>query len=99
MAQLLGSTGGFLLAYPFAAGVAGWIFEKGKKTFASAAIAGVLAEIVLFAGGLSWLAALTHSFTLAIKYGLYWFVFAEIIKVMFAAAVASGSTRLRGVRP
>src|SRR5271170_4946119 len=27
IAQLLGPTGGFLLAYPFVAGIAGWIFE------------------------------------------------------------------------
>jgi biotin transporter BioY len=44
---------------------------------------------VLFAGGLSWLAVLTHSASLAIRYGLYWFVFAEVIKVLMAAAVAA----------
>src|ERR1700674_5521275 len=27
VAQLLGPTGGFLLAYPFVAGIAGWVFE------------------------------------------------------------------------
>src|ERR1700675_871971 len=30
IAQLLGPTGGFLLAYPFVAGIAGWIFEAAK---------------------------------------------------------------------
>jgi len=49
----------------------------------------VAAEVVLFAGGLSWLAVFTHSISLAIRYGLYWFVFAEVIKVMMAAAVAA----------
>jgi biotin transporter BioY len=44
---------------------------------------------VLFAGGLSWLAVLTHSVSLAIRFGLYWFVFAEVIKVLMAAAVAA----------
>jgi biotin transport system substrate-specific component len=90
LAQLLGATGGFLLAYPFVAGLAGWIMERGKASFARAAAAGVLAEIVLFAGGLSWLAALTHSFAQAVRFGLYWFVFAEVIKVMMAAAVSTG---------
>src|SRR5271170_7868992 len=28
VAQLLGPTGGFLLAYPFVAGIAGWVFES-----------------------------------------------------------------------
>jgi len=90
IAQLLGPTGGFLLAYPFVALVAGRIMEQGRRTFARAAVASIVAEIVLFAGGLSWLAVLTHSFSLAVRYGLYWFVFAEVIKIMAAAALASG---------
>jgi hypothetical protein len=32
---------------------------------------------------------LTHSVTLALKFGLYWFVFAEVIKVLMAAGVAA----------
>lgn len=88
--QLLGPTGGYLLAYPFVAALAGWIMEGGKKSFARAAIAGVLAEVVLFAGGISWLAVLTHSFAQAVRFGLYWFVFAEVIKVMSAAGIATG---------
>jgi biotin transport system substrate-specific component len=90
VAQLFGPTGGFLLAYPFVAGLAGWIMERGNKSFARAAVAGFLAEIVLFAGGISWLAVLTHSFVQAVHLGLYWFVFAEVIKVMSAAAIAKG---------
>src|SRR5882672_5971749 len=82
VAQLLGATGGFLLAYPFVAGLAGWVMERGKASFARACAASLLAEVVLFAGGLSWLALLTHSFDQALRFGLYWFVFAEIIKVM-----------------
>ncbi len=31
IAQLFGITGGFLLAYPFVAALAGWIFERGKS--------------------------------------------------------------------
>src|SRR6266849_3992236 len=95
VAQLLGATGGFLLAYPFVAALAGWVMERGKASFALAAAAGVLAEIGLFALGLSWLAVLTHSFAQALRFGLYWFVFAEVIKVMLAAAVSTGWQRTR----
>ena len=98
IAQLLGPTGGFLLAYPFVAALAGWIFERANKTFARAATAGFLAEILLFVGGLSWLTVLTHSVATAIRYGLYWFVFAEVIKIMFAAGIASGWQRTRKVQ-
>jgi len=98
LAQLFGPTGGFLLVYPFVASLAGWIMERGEKTFARAAAAGVLAEIVLFAGGISWLAILTHSFAQAVRLGLYWFVFAEVIKVISAAAIAKGWQRSHKVR-
>jgi biotin transport system substrate-specific component len=98
IAQLLGPTGGFLLAYPFVAGIAGWVFSQ-SASFARAAAAGLLAEIVLFAGGLGWLAILTHSFAQAIRFGLYWFVFAEVIKIMSAAALASGWQRFQKVHP
>ena len=93
VAQILGVTGGFLIAYPFVAWLAGRVMESGKKTFARGFTAGLLAEILLFAGGLSWLAALTHSFSMAVRYGLYWFVFAEVIKIMFAAGIATGWER------
>jgi len=95
LAQLIGPTGGFLLAYPFVAGLAGLVMECGKRSFARAATAAILAEIVLFAGGLAWLVILTHSFAQAVRFGLYWFVFAEVIKIMLAAAVASGRERFR----
>jgi biotin transport system substrate-specific component len=93
MTHLLGPTGGFLMAYPLVAFVAGWVYElrsePSSRRFAWAALSAVAAEIVLFASGLSWLAVLTRSVSLAILYGLYGFVFAEVIKVLMAAAVAA----------
>jgi biotin transport system substrate-specific component len=87
--HILGPTGGFLMAYPLVAFVAGYIYEHSSRRFGWAALSSLAAEVVLFAGGLSWLAVLTHSVSLAIRYGLYWFVFAEVIKVLMAAAVAT----------
>jgi biotin transport system substrate-specific component len=89
IAQILGPTGGFLMAYPLVAFVAGWIYEHTARRFGGAALSALAAEVVLFAGGLSWLAVLTHSVSLALRYGLYWFVFAEVIKVLMAAALAT----------
>lgn len=88
IAQIFGPTGGFLMVYPLVAFVAGWIYEHTSRRFVWAAIAGVAAEIVLFAGGLAWLFAFTHSLSQAIQWGLYWFVFAEVIKVLMASAIA-----------
>lgn len=89
IAQILGPTGGYLMVYPLVAGLAGFIFERGASTFARAAIGGLLAEILLFAGGLSWLYFLTHSLAKAAYLGLYWFIAASVIKVMFAAAITA----------
>jgi biotin transport system substrate-specific component len=86
--HILGVTGGYLLVYPFVAALAGFIFEQGQKTFARAAVAGLLAEVLLFAGGLSWLYFWTHSLAKAAYLGLYWFLAAEVIKVMIAAGIA-----------
>jgi len=97
IAQLLGPTGGFLLAYPFVAAIAGWICENSRRTFSRALAAGLVAEIALFVGGLSWLAILTHSVALAIRWGLYWFIFAEVIKIMIAAAVVQTWQRARRI--
>ena len=89
IAQILGPTGGFLMAYPLVAFLAGFVFERGRRTFARAALAGVLGQILLFAGGLAWLYFFTHSFAKAAYLGLYWFAAAQVIKVLFAAAIAT----------
>jgi biotin transport system substrate-specific component len=88
IAQLLGPTGGFLMVYPFVAFLAGYVFERGTKSFVRAATAGLLGEILLFAGGLTWLYVYTHSLAKAAYLGLYWFLAAEVIKVMLAAGIA-----------
>src|ERR1022692_4846625 len=96
IAQLFhGATAGFLLTYPLVAWVAGYVMEHGRKNFIRAAMGGFLGEVVLFTGGLAWLAVLTHSVAQAFRWGLYWFLFAEIIKVMMAAGIAARWQRSR----
>lgn len=96
--HLLGATGGFLLAYPLVAYVSGFIFERGRKVFARAVLAGLCGEVLLFAAGLAWLGVLTHSVAQAFRWGLQWFVFAEVIKVMVAAGLAVSFSRLMKAR-
>jgi biotin transport system substrate-specific component len=94
VAQLIGPTGGYLIAYPFVAAVTGYVFERGKQTFANAAFASFIGEILLFVCGLSWLYTITHSLSRAIALGLYWFIFAEVIKIMLAAGAIKSWLRL-----
>ena len=99
IAQIIGPTGGFLMAYPLVAFTAGWIYEHTSRRFAWAALAGIAGEIVLFAGGLGWLFVLTHSMSQAFKWGLYWFAFAELIKILMAAGFASRWNRKLSSQP
>ena len=94
IAQLLGPTGGYLVSYPFVAALAGFIYERGRSTFARAAVAGFAAEVLLFASGLTWLAMWSHSLAQAFRFGLYWFLSAEVIKILFAAAFAARFRRM-----
>jgi biotin transport system substrate-specific component len=89
IAQLFGPTGGYLLAYPAAAFLAGWLWKRAPRNFGRAALAATVGELTLFAGGLAWLLALMRSLPQAAHFGLYPFVFAEVIKIMVAAAAAN----------
>jgi biotin transport system substrate-specific component len=88
IAQMIGPTAGYLWAYPIIAFLAGWIAEHGKPSFTRNMMAAIAAEVVLFAAGISWLAIMTHSWQRAAFFGLYPFFFAEVSKVMVAAAAA-----------
>jgi biotin transport system substrate-specific component len=89
-AQLMGPTGGYLLAYPLVAFVVGAISERGSRSFVRNLIACIAGELLLFTGGLAWLAVLTKGAVWqAVQFGLYPFVFAEVAKITAAAGAAS----------
>ena len=95
VARLLGPTGGYLMAYPLAAFLSGWIAERAHKSFGRGLAAAATGDVVLFAGGLAWLAVWTHgSWLQAANFGLYPFVFAEVAKVLAAAGLATRLPRL-----
>ena len=91
---LTGATFGYLVAYPAVAFLAGWIGER-YPSFRGYLGAAFVAETLLFASGIGWLLAMGIPLKQAAAFGLYPFVFAEVIKVMVAAAVAN---RLRTAR-
>jgi biotin transport system substrate-specific component len=92
IAQLIGPTGGYLMSYPLAAFLAGWIAEHGRCTVARMSVAALAGEVLVFFGGITWLMTIAHiPFGQAANWGFYPFAFFEIIKIMVAAA---GSARL-----
>jgi len=89
IAQLIGPTGGYLISYPAAAFVAGWIAEHGRRTIPRMSIAAIMGEVLLFAGGIAWLMTIAHvPFRHAAYWGFYPFAFFEIIKIMTAVAAS-----------
>jgi biotin transport system substrate-specific component len=86
---LFGVTGGYLWAFPLVAFVAGWIAERGERSFARNLVGAIAGDLVLFLSGISWLFAFTHSWQKALMLGGYWFVFAEVIKIMASAGFAT----------
>lgn len=89
LAQLFGATAGYLWAFPLVAFVAGFVSERGPRSFARNLLAAIAGDLVLFLGGITWLFAFTHSWQKALMLGGYWFVFGEVIKIMASAGLAS----------
>jgi len=92
IARLMGPTGGYLLSYPIAAFVTGWLAERRfDRRYLTSALAMAAGLTIIFAAGVSWLAWFAQPAHLgldaALRTGLYPFVPADIIKIFLAAAV------------
>ncbi len=100
-ARVLGPTGGYLMAYPFAALVVGWLAARGFDRRYLTSVAAMAAGLaVVFAGGVAWLAAATGvGLTVALQAGLYPFVTMDVVKLFIAAGIAPGLWRLVGYLP
>jgi biotin transport system substrate-specific component len=85
--RLLGPSGGFLMAYPLAALVTGWLAERGlDRRLGSSLLAMAAGLAVVFAGGVLWLAK-DLGLPAALAMGLYPFVLGDGIKIAHSAAV------------
>jgi biotin transport system substrate-specific component len=85
-ARLLGPTGGYLMAYPAAAFVVGYLAERGwDRSFASSVAAMLAGLAVIYAGGVTWLLIYTRSFEAAVLQGIVPFVIADLAKAVMAA--------------
>lgn len=87
VARLLGPTGGYLIAYPFAAFVAGFAARRAPSLAGrfGAALAGM---VVIFLGGLAQLTVLTGSAAQAAAVGMTPFALFDIAKAFLAALIA-----------
>jgi biotin transport system substrate-specific component len=101
-ARLLGPTGGYLMAYPLAAFVAGWLAERGfDRRYLTAVVAMACGLAVVFAGGILWLTLVARpldGLAGALRVGFTPFIAADLVKLLIAAGIMPSLWWLTGSR-
>jgi biotin transport system substrate-specific component len=97
--QLAGPTGGYLLSYPAAAAIAGYLsirLTRFMPRIAANITAGAFAIEFVLAMGALWLGILTHaSLSHVFVMGVVPFLPGEAVKILAAAGIAASWMRLR----
>jgi biotin transport system substrate-specific component len=103
--RLLGPTGGYLLAYPLAAFVTGWLAERGfDRRYLTSVLAMLAGLFTLFLGGVLWLAYFAQGadgavgLPEALARGLYPFVLPDFVKIGLASMILPGVWAIVGKR-
>ncbi len=90
VAQLLGPTGGYLMAYPFAAALTSLLYRRGNRSFLRATSAAGLGGLLVLATGAVWLGLIGHvGFPAVLAASVIPFLAGDAIKVIAAAACVS----------
>jgi biotin transport system substrate-specific component len=90
------------MAYPLAAFVAGWLARRGfDRQYGTSVIAMAAGLAIVFAGGVTWLAAFApgaegRSLQAALAAGFYPFVLADLAKLCLAAAIMPAAWHFLG---
>lgn len=93
---IIGPTAGYLFAFPVAAFVVGWLAERGwDRRLLAAAFAMVIGQLIIYAGGLSWLAFFV-GLERAIPLGMLPFLSGDALKLALAATALPSGWRLLG---
>lgn len=105
--RLLGPTGGYLMAYPFAAFLVGYLAERGMdRRYLTSVIAMLAGLVLVYACGTLWLglfartagASTAIGLQAAVVAGVVPFVLADVTKLLIAAAIVPGLWRVVGRR-
>jgi biotin transport system substrate-specific component len=87
IARLLGPTGGYLIAYPVAAFVAGAVAAR-LSTLGGRWLAGLAGVAVIYLGGVTQLAVLSGGFARAVALGVTPFALLDVVKAFLAALIS-----------
>ena len=102
--RLLGPTGGYLMAYPVAAFVTGYLAERGfDRRYLTSVVAMLAGLLVIYAAGVTWLGLFARTaegpaagMTAAFFAGVYPFILPDLIKLAIAAGLVPALWRLLG---
>jgi biotin transport system substrate-specific component len=94
IARLVGPTGGYLLAYPVAAYVAGFIAQRVPR-IEGRVVAALVGVAVILAGGITQLAVITGDAGRAMQMGVTPFALLDVVKAFAAAALTERGARTR----
>lgn len=95
--HILGPTGGYLLSYPAAAAITGWLRRRiGRGGFTASSVAAAAGSAVILIAGAAWFAILTRQspgtvFALSVAP----FLPGDILKIAAAGGIATGLRRFR----
>jgi len=82
-------TAGYLVAFPLAAGLAGWFSQRTSVRLLGRIAGGVGALVVIYALGAAWLAGYVGGMAEAFRLGVAPFVLVDALKVAIAVSVLS----------
>lgn len=98
-AALAAPSGGYLLAFPFAAALVGALASRGwDRRPGSAALAMALGNLVIYAIGLAWLGRFAPDASTTLAWGLWPFLPGDVIKIVLAASLLPTLWRFVGRR-
>ena len=85
MVYMLGPTGGYLVGFLIAAALVGWLAERGgARTLLSTALIMFLGTAAIYIPGLLWLGAVIGWDKPILQFGLYPFVYGDLLKILIA---------------
>jgi biotin transport system substrate-specific component len=102
--RLLGPTGGYLMAYPFAAFLTGYLAERGfDRRYITSVLAMLAGLLVIYTVGVTWLGLFARTtngtpagMSAAFLTGVYPFIVPDLIKLAIAAGFVPALWRLLG---
>ncbi|MBC7257125.1 MAG: biotin transporter BioY [Chloroflexi bacterium] len=89
LAAFASPTAGYLLSFPLAAFVAGWLSRRASHPVAWRALGGLAALAIIYLSGMAWLSAFVGGLGAAWKLGVAPFILADLLKVTIAVAALS----------